>query len=90
METFIGGAVVGAAVGMAAPNLFSGIAGAFRPLVKEVIKGGIVAYTAVTGIFAETTEHFSDLVAEAKAELEKTHDNGPEKAKKSSHSTHAS
>lgn len=91
METLVGGAVIGAAVGLAAPSLFSGITGALRPLVKEVIKGGIVAYTAITGAFSETSEHFSDLVAEAKAELNNANENGAaDKAKKGNQGGHAS
>lgn len=81
METAIGGAVIGAAVAMVAPNIVSGIASALRPLAKEVIKGGLVVYNAVSGLVAETGEQFSDLVAEAKAELNKpaASDNGASK-----------
>ena len=70
MEAVVGGAIVGVVVGMVAEDLFSGIGRAFRPLVKEVIKGGIYVYDSVAGAVSETSEHFSDLVAEARAELE--------------------
>ncbi|GJL70441.1 MAG: hypothetical protein NPIRA06_30760 [Nitrospirales bacterium] len=78
MEAVIGGAVVGAVVGVAAPSLLSGIGGAFRPLIKEVLKGGIVAYATVSEMVAETGEQFNDIVAEAKGEIAK-----PAKAKSS-------
>ena len=69
MEAVIGGAVVGAVIGVAAPSLLSGIGGMFRPLAKEVLKGGIIAYTAVSEMVSETGEQFNDIVAEAKAEI---------------------
>ena len=72
MEAVIGGVVVGAVVGVAAPALLSGIGGVIRPLAKEVLKGGIVAYTAVSEMVAETGEQFSDIVAEAKSEISQT------------------
>ncbi|WP_447973949.1 DUF5132 domain-containing protein [Nitrospira sp. Kam-Ns4a] len=71
METVVGGAVIGAAVAMVAPSIVPGIASALRPLAKEVIKGGLIVYNAVSGLIAETSEQFSDLVAEAKAEINK-------------------
>jgi len=79
MEAVIGGAVVGAVVAVAAPSILSGIGGVLRPLAKEVMKGGIVAYTAVAEMVAETGEQFSDIVAEAKSEISQ-----PAKAKTSS------
>jgi uncharacterized protein DUF5132 len=69
MEAVIGGAVVGAVAVVAAPSLISGIGEMLRPLAKEVIKGGIVAYTAVSEMVAETGEQFNDIVAEAKSEI---------------------
>lgn len=72
MEAVIGGVVVGAVVGVAAPSILSGIGGVLRPLAKEVMKGGIVAYTAVSEMVAETGESFSDIVAEAKSEISQT------------------
>lgn len=72
MEAVIGGVVVGAVVGVAAPSILSGIGGVIRPLAKEVMKGGIVAYNAVSEMVAETGEQFSDIVAEAKSEITPT------------------
>ena len=72
MEAVIGGAVVGAVAAVAAPSLLSGIGGVLRPLAKEVLKGGIVAYTAISEMVSETGEQFSDIVAEAKSEIGQT------------------
>ena len=69
MEAVIGGAVAGVVVAVVAPSIISGVGSALRPLAKEVIKGGIYVYDSVATLFSETSEHLSDLVAEAKAEL---------------------
>jgi len=63
MEAAIGGAVVGMAVAIVAPTVVSVIGAVVRPLAKEVIKGGIIAYTAVSELIAEAGEQCSDLVA---------------------------
>jgi hypothetical protein len=67
MEAVIGGVVVGA---VAVPSVASGIGSVLRPLAREIIKGGIVAFTAVSEMVAETGEQFNDIVAEAKSEIE--------------------
>lgn len=53
-------------------RIISGIGAIFRPIAKEVIKGGIVLADAVSELVSETGEQFKDLLAEAKAELEKS------------------
>lgn len=53
-------------------RIVSGIGAIFRPIAKELIKGGIVLADAVSELAAETGEQFKDLFAEAKAELEKS------------------
>jgi hypothetical protein len=40
-----------------------------RPLVKSVIKGGIVVYDTAREYLAEAGEYMSDITAEARAEL---------------------
>lgn len=52
-------------------RIVSGIGAIFRPIAKELIKGGIVLADAVSEFASETGEQFKDLLAEAKAELEK-------------------
>jgi hypothetical protein len=52
-------------------RIVSGIGAIFRPIAKELIKGGIVLADAVSEFASETGEQFKDLLAEAKAELQK-------------------
>ena len=49
----------------------SKIASALRPLAKEVIKGGLLTFTALTDSLAGIGKQFTDMVDEAKAELAK-------------------
>ena len=70
MEAVIGGVVVGAVVAIAAPTVVTGIGEVVRPLAKEIIKGGIVGFTAVSEMFSEAGESFNDIVAEVKAEMD--------------------
>ena len=45
------------------------VAGAvLRPILKEVIKAGLRVADTLTEVAAESGEHISDLIAEAKAE----------------------
>jgi len=60
------------ATSTSAERIVSGIAAAFRPIAKELIKGGIVLADNVSGLASETGEKFKDLLAEAKSELEKS------------------
>ena len=50
----------------------SGIPGILRPLVKEVVKVGLVAYESVSGAASEVGKQFSQLLEEAKSEVEKS------------------
>ena len=54
MEAVIGGVVVGAVVAVAVPSIASGIGSVLRPLAKEIIKGCLVAYAAVSEMVSET------------------------------------
>src|SRR5436305_10731735 len=69
-----GNAVTGVAVGAAAlflgPTVLPTIGRALRPVAKTMIKGGIMLYRETVAGIGELT---TDLVAEAKSELE--HDN---------------
>jgi hypothetical protein len=42
---------------------------AVRPLVRTLVKGGIVAQREITGVVGGLREDLQDIVAEAKAEL---------------------
>ena len=62
-------------------RIVSGIGSIIRPIAKELIKGGIVLADAVSEFASETGEQFKDLLAEAKAEMEKPESQGQEKDK---------
>jgi Protein of unknown function (DUF5132) len=72
-DMFKGNLVVGLAIGVGAalfgPTLAQSIGQVLRPTAKAVIKGGMVFYRETLGEIGEMT---SDLVAEAKAELEQS------------------
>lgn len=55
---------------VAVPSMASGIVSVLCPLGKEIIQGGLVAYATVSEMVSETGEHFNDIVAEVKAEIE--------------------
>jgi len=70
-DMFKGNAVTGVAVGLAAivlgPTVFPAIGRVLRPAAKSVIKGGLMAYRAM---ITEAGEFASDLIEEARSELE--------------------
>jgi len=70
-DIFKGNAIRGVAVGAAAlffgPTALPTIGRALRPVAKTVIKGGIMLYRETVAGIGELT---TDLVAEAKSELE--------------------
>lgn len=70
-DMFKGNAMTGVAIGAAAlllgPTVLPTIGRALRPVAKTVIKGGIVLYRETIAGIGELT---TDLVAEAKSELE--------------------
>jgi Protein of unknown function (DUF5132) len=59
-------------------RIVSGIGAIFRPIFKELIKGGIVVAGAASEYASETGEKIKDLLAEAKSELEKPQTQGQE------------
>ncbi len=70
-DIFKGNATTGLAIGIGAvllgPTLLPALGRVLRPAAKAAIKGGMVLYRET---FAEIGEFASDLVAEARAELE--------------------
>lgn len=70
-DMFKGNLATGLAIGVGAvifgPTLMQTVGGFLRPAAKAVIKGGMVFYRETLG---EIGEMASDLVAEARAELE--------------------
>ena len=59
-------------------RIVSGIGSIFRPIAKELIKGGIVVADSFSEFASETGEQFKDLLAEAKSELEKSQTQEPD------------
>ena len=78
-DMFKGNALTGVAVGAAAlflgPTILPTIGRALRPVAKTMIKGGIVLYRETVAGIGELT---TDLVAEAKSELEPDNHSGIE------------
>ena len=69
-------------------RIVSGIGSIIRPIAKELIKGGIVLADAVSEFASETGEQFKDLLAEAKAELEKPDNKAQDASKTESKDSH--
>ena len=55
----------------------SGISGAIRPLVKELVKVGLVAYETVSESASGIGKQFNDLLEEARSESVKPPSNDP-------------
>jgi len=62
----------------AVERVVSGIEPVFRPIAKELIKGGIVVADSVSEFASGTGEKFKDLLAEAKSELKMSKVQGQE------------
>lgn len=62
--------LVGAAAILLAPVVAPVLAQAARPLLKEIMKGGLMCYQKGREAMAEVGEVFDDVLAEAKAELD--------------------
>lgn len=77
-DMFKGNLVTGLAIGIGAvllgPMVVQTVGSVLRPTAKAVIKGGMVFYRETLG---EIGEMASDLVAEAKAELERPDGQAP-------------
>ncbi len=74
-DLFKGKATTGIAIGLGAailtPVVISVLGGAARPLARAAVKSGIIVYEKGKETLAEFGEVMDDLVAEARAELEK-------------------
>ncbi len=68
MKLGVPGLLIGVGVALAAPLLLPATAAGLRPLTKTLVKGYLSLADSARGVFAEASEQFSDLVAEAKAE----------------------
>jgi hypothetical protein len=63
------GLVVGVGALILGPVVTPLISGVAKPLMKTMVKGGIVAYDTAREYLAEAGEFMSDIAAEARAEL---------------------
>lgn len=70
--TGVVGVVAGAVVGQVMPTIMDGTTSMLRGLAREVIKGGLVVQDSVMSMCSESGNVFSDLVAEARAEMAAT------------------
>jgi hypothetical protein len=73
-EVFKGNALTGIVVGLGAVLLAPTLGQVLRPAAKAIIKGGMLAYQGAYQGLEEIGETASDLVAEARAELEQQGD----------------
>jgi hypothetical protein len=71
-SSWVPSVLVGVGVALVAPVVVPALAAGMRPLAKAVIKGGIMVYNKGTEALAEAGEQLSDLVAEARSELDGT------------------
>jgi hypothetical protein len=60
-----------AAIGIGASILGPVILPAFRPIAKSLIKGGLLAFDQGRTAWAELNERTSDMIAEAREEMER-------------------
>jgi len=67
--TGVVGVVAGAVIAQAAPKVVDNTTSMLRSAAREVIKGGLVVQDSVMSMCSESGNIFSDLVAEARAEL---------------------
>ena len=63
-----GSVLLGLGIAIAAPVVLPALATGLRPLVKAVVKGGLVVYDSLRETVAEAGEQLSDIVAEVRSE----------------------
>ena len=71
-SSWVSNVMVGVGVALVAPIVAPALAAGLRPLAKAVIKEGMKAYDKGVEVLAEAGEQLSDLVAEARSELDAT------------------
>ncbi|HKE62458.1 MAG TPA: hypothetical protein VKB33_08305 [Nitrospira sp.] len=83
--TGVVGVVAGVVIAEAIPKIGEGSASLLRSLTREVIKGGLVVQDSAASFFSGSGNVFSDLVAEARAELKSTSTAAATPAKSGAH-----
>ena len=68
-ESFWPNALVGIGVVLLAPVIIPAVAGGLRPVVKTLVKGGVMVTDKLNAAVAEAGEQFDDLMAEVRAEM---------------------
>src|SRR5438128_1379025 len=63
-----GGALLGIGAAVVAPSIVPAAGSILRPVAKVLVRGGLLVTESVRGVFAEASEHVTDLVAEVRAE----------------------
>lgn len=69
-RVFLMGALVGAGALMLLPGVAGAVARAARPVARKAGKSGAKAYDEVRRAGAEAYEHFEDLAAEIRADID--------------------
>jgi len=69
-SSWVPSVLVGVGVALVAPIVVPALAGSMRPLAKAVVKGGMMVYDKGAEVVAEASEQLSDMVAEARSELD--------------------
>lgn len=68
-ESFLPSALIGVGAVLLAPVLVPAVASGLRPVVKSLVKGGIIVTDKVNAVVAEAGEQLDDLIAEVRAEM---------------------
>ena len=69
-SSWVPSVLVGVGVALVAPIVVPTLAASMRPLAKAVVKGGMLVYDKGAEVIAEASEQLSDMLAEARSELD--------------------
>ena len=65
----VGGAIVGAVIGVLTEPILSVMAASIQPVAKEVVKSGCIVVDAASELLDEIHKEWSSIMTEAQAEL---------------------
>jgi hypothetical protein len=71
-ESFFPNALIGIGAVLLAPIVIPAVATGLRPVVKSLVKGGMIVTDKVNSMVAEAGEQLDDLIAEVRAEMAAT------------------
>src|SRR5712692_2226784 len=69
-SSWVSSVLVGVGVALVAPIVVPALMVGMRPLAKAVVKGGMMMYDKGAEVIAEAGEQLSDMMAEARSELD--------------------